>query len=68
MHGAISNVSQKNWEDCVNHAEKLQKEDLKKSHLRDKVAKASCKTESTTKLGHLRHPIRSCNPKQRLKK
>lgn len=33
LHEAISNVSQKNWEDCVKHAEKLQEEDLKKSHL-----------------------------------
>ncbi|CAB3249991.1 unnamed protein product [Arctia plantaginis] len=29
----ISKFSQKNWEDCVKHAEKLQEEDLKKSHL-----------------------------------
>ncbi|CAK1590092.1 unnamed protein product [Parnassius mnemosyne] len=27
LHEAISNVSQKNWEDCVKHAEKLQEED-----------------------------------------
>ncbi|CAB3231919.1 unnamed protein product [Arctia plantaginis] len=33
LHEAISIVSQKNWEDCVKHAEKLQEEDLKKSHL-----------------------------------
>nr|XP_037867914.1 uncharacterized protein LOC101744245 isoform X2 [Bombyx mori] len=33
VHKAISNVSQKNWEDCVKHAEKLQEVDLKKSHL-----------------------------------
>ncbi|CAK1595691.1 unnamed protein product [Parnassius mnemosyne] len=37
LHEAISNVSQKNWEDCVKHAEKLQEEDLKKSHLAEDI-------------------------------
>ncbi|CAK1583480.1 unnamed protein product [Parnassius mnemosyne] len=37
LHEAISNVSQKNWEDCVKHAEEPQEEDLKKSHLSEGI-------------------------------